>query len=327
MKAIVYTEYGAFDRLKVTEVTKPVPGDNEILIKVIASSVNYATTALVRGKPFPVRFGFGLRKPKYIIPGGDVAGQVEMVGRNIKQFCPGDEVFGDLTHCGFGAYAEYVCVPENAIALKPANISFEEAAAAAQAAVVALQGLRDKGQVKPIQKVLIVGSSGGIGTFAVQIAKSFGAEVTGVCSTRNLDMVRSIGADDVIDYTQKDFVISNDRYDLILATAGYRSIFDYKRALKPTGICVVTGGALKQIFQAMLLGPLMSNRRGKRFCNVVHKVNQKDLIFVKELFEAKKIKTIIDRSYTLNQVDEALSYYEEGHSRGKVIITVLTKPD
>ena len=268
------------------------------------------------------RLWSGLLKPKYKIPGNDIAGRVEAVGRNVKQFQPGDEVFGDISGCGWGGFAEYVSVCEHALVLKPANISFEEAAAVPEAAVVALQGLRDKGQIQPGQKVLINGASGGIGTFAVQIAKSFGAEVTGVCSTRNLDMVRSIGADHVIDYIQEDFTQNGQRYDLILATSGYRSIFDYKRALSPQGIYVVTGGSMAQIFQGMLLGPWISMTGSKKMGNLASKSNKEDLVFIKELLEAGKIVPVIDRHYPLSEVAEALRYYGEGHARGKVVIIV-----
>ena len=231
----------------------------------------------------------------------------------------GDEVFGDLSGCGSGGFAEYVCARENALALKPANISFEEAAAVPMAAGTALQGLRDKGQIQPGQKVLINGASGGVGTFAVQIAKSFGAEVTGVCSTRNLDMVRSIGADQVIDYTQEDFTKDEQRYDLILAANGYHSILDYKRALSPKGICVTTGGSMAQIFQAMLLGPWISMTGSKKMRMLAAKPN-KDLAFMKELLEAGKVVPVIDRRYTLSEVPEALRYLGEGHAKGKVLI-------
>jgi NADPH:quinone reductase-like Zn-dependent oxidoreductase len=323
MKAIVYTKYGPLDVLKLEEIQKPTPGDNEVLVKVHASSVNYNNPAQVRGKPFLARLSFGILKPKHTIPGSDIAGQVEAVGRNAKQFLPGDEVFGDLSTCGFGAYAEYVCVPEKLLALKPANLTFEEAAAVPQAAAyVALQALRDKGEIQPGQKVLIYGASGGIGTFAVQIAKAFGAEVTAVCSTRNLDMVRLIGADYVIDYTKEDFTKNGQRYDLILATAGYRSIFDYKRALSPKGRYVATGGSLTQIFQAMLLGPWISMTGTKKMGNLLARPNQKDLVVMKELLAAGKIKPVIDRRYTLSEVAKALRYYSEGHARGKVVITV-----
>ena len=322
MKAIVYHKYGSLDVLRLEEIQKPTPGDDEVLVKIHASCVNYANLAQVRGKPFLVRLWTGFLKPKYKIPGGDIAGRIEAVGKNIKQFQPGDEVFGDLSGCGFGGFAEYVSVPENALVLKPVNMTFEEAAAVPQAALVALQGLRDKGKIQTGQKVLIYGASGGIGTFAVQIAKYFGAEVTGMCSTRNLNMVRSIGADRVIDYTQEDFTQNEQHYDLILATAGYRSIFDYKRALSPRGIYVATGGStMAQIFQAMLLGPLISTG-SKKLGNLHHRINQKDLVFMKELIEAGKVKPIIDRRYPLSEVAKALRYYGEGHARGKVVITV-----
>jgi NADPH:quinone reductase-like Zn-dependent oxidoreductase len=275
----------------------------------------------VTGEPFAGRLmGMGLLKPKQKIPGGDIAGRVEAVGRNVKQFQPGDEVFGDLS-LGRGGYAEYVCAPKNALALKPANISFAEAAAVPEAALVALQALRDKGQIQPGQKVLICGASGGIGTFAVQLAKYFGAEVTGVCSTRNLDMVRSLGADHVIDYTKEDFTKNGQQYDLIVATAGYRSIFDYKRALSPKGIYVATGGSMAQVFQALLLGPLVSMTGSKKLGSMMVKPN-KDLAFMKELIEAGKVKPVIDRCYPLSEAAEALRYYGEGHARGKVVITV-----
>jgi len=322
MKAIVYTKYGPPDVLQLKEVEKPTAKDNEVLVKVHAASVNYPDWAFVRGKPFYLRLMTGLLKPKNKILGSDVAGQVEAVGKNIKQFQPGDEVFGDISECGFGAFAEYVSVPENALALKPASTTFEEAAAVPMAACVALTGLRDKGQIQPGQKVLINGASGGNGTFAVQIAKSFGAEVTGVCSTRNLDMVRSIGADQVIDYTQEDFTKSGQRYDLILATAGYRSIFDYKRALSPRGIYVSAGGSMAQTYQAMLLGPFISMTGTKKMGAMVGRQNQKNLVFMKELLEAGKVVPVIDRRYPLSEVAEALRYYGEGHARGKVVITV-----
>ncbi len=322
MKAIVYHKYGSLDSLKLEEVQKPVPGDDEVLVKIHAASVNYNNLAIVKGEPFLVRFWSGLLKPKDKIPGGDIAGRVEAVGRNIKQFRPGDEVFGDIYEYGSGGFAEFVSAPEIAFALKPANMSFEEAAAVPQAALVALQGLRNKVQIQPGQKVLINGASGGIGTFAVQIAKSFGAEVTGVCSTKNLDLVRSIGADQVIDYTQEDFTKNGLSYDLILATAGYRSILDYKRALSPRGVHVASGGSMAQIFQAMLLGPLISKDGGKKLSNMYHRPSQEDLVFMNELLETGKVKPVIDRLYPLSETAEALRYYEEGHSRGKVVITV-----
>jgi NADPH:quinone reductase-like Zn-dependent oxidoreductase len=325
MKAIVQNKYGAAeDSLELKDVEKPVPKDDEVLVKIYAASVNYSNTAFVRGKPFIVRMmGSGIFKPKCSILGTDIAGQVEVAGKYATQFQPGDAVYGDLSDCGRGGYAEYVAVPENALALKPANMTFEEAAVVPEAAVVALQGLRDSGQIQSGQKVLIVGASGGIGTFAVQIAKSFGAVVTGVCSTRNVDMVRSIGADYVIDYTQEDFTQNGQCYDLILATAGYRSLFDYARALCPGGRYVVTGGSLTQVFQPMALGPWVSKSGGKKMSNLMVRLNQEDLYFMKELIEANKVVSVIDRCYPLSEVAEAISYYAEGRSRGKVVIKVV----
>ena len=323
MKAIVYTKYGPPDDvLELKEVEKPTPKDDQVLVKVHAASINYCDWAFVRGEPFLARLWSGLLKPKYKIPGADVAGRVEAVGRNAKQFQPGDEVFGELGLFGLGAFAQYVSVPENALVLKPANISFEEAAAVPYTAITALQGLRDNGQIQPGQKVLIVGASGGIGTFAVQIAKSFGAEVTGVCSTRNLDMARSIGADQVIDYTQEDFTKSGQCYDLILAANGYHPISDYKRALSPKGIYVMVGGSMAQMFQAMLLGPWISMTGSKKMGALMAKPNQEDLVFMKELLEAGKVVPVIDRRYPLSEVAEAIRYLEEGHARGKVVITM-----
>jgi NADPH:quinone reductase-like Zn-dependent oxidoreductase len=328
MKAIVCTKYGPPEALEFKEVEKPIPRDNEVLVKVQASCVNFNNLIYVTGKPFLARLmGTGFLKPKFKIPGNGIAGRVEAVGGNAKQFRTDDEVFGDLALSGHGAFAEYVCVPENAIALKPVNLSFEEAAVVPEAALVALQALRDKGQIRPGQKVLIYGASGGIGTFAVQIAKALGAEVTGVCGTRNLDMVRSLGADYVIDYTKEDFTKNGLSYDLIVATAGYRSIFDYKRALSPRGIYVATGGsmrgprALAQVFQPMILGPWITMNGSKKMFTLTLKPN-KDLGFMKELLEAGKVKPVIDRSYPLSEVAEALRYYGEGHSRGKVVITM-----
>jgi NADPH:quinone reductase-like Zn-dependent oxidoreductase len=323
MRAIVYHTYGSPDVLKLEEVQKPVPQDDEVLVKVHAASVNAGDWHLLGAKPFLMRLmGFGLLKPKNTILGSDIAGRVEAVGRNVKQFQSGDEVFGNTAKYGFGGFAEYVSVPENALVLKPTNISFEEAAAVPQAAVVALQGLRDKGQIQKGQKVLINGASGGIGTFAVQIAKSFGAEVTAVCSTRNLDRVRSIGADHVIDYTQEDFTRNGRRYDLILAVNGYHPISDYKRALNPEGVYVMTGGSTAAMFQAMLLGPLISRTGRQKMGNSAHKPNQKDLNFMKELLEAGKVVPVIERRYPLGETAEAIRYLEEGHAQGKLVITV-----
>jgi len=321
MKAIVYEKYGPPDVLQLKEIEKPVPKENEVLIKIRAASVTFGDLAAVRGEPFMVRFTLGLREPKYKTPGKDVAGEVEAVGANVKEFKVGDAVFGDLSECGWGAFAEYVSAPENAIVHKPANSSFEEAAAVPESGVVALQGLRGLGQIQSGQKVLIYGASGGIGTFAVQIAKSFGTHVTGVCSTRNLDLVHSLGADLVIDYTKEDFTQNGQQYDLILATAGYRSLFDYKRALAPGGRYVATGGEMAQIFQPMLLGPWLSTD-GRKMTNLAMKPNKNDLAFVKELIEAGKVKPVIDKCFPLSEVPEALRYYGQGRSRGKVVVTM-----
>jgi NADPH:quinone reductase-like Zn-dependent oxidoreductase len=321
MKAIVWTKYGSPDVLHLGEAEKPTPKDNEVLIKVHAASINSWDWELLRGKPFVNRLLFGLLKPKIKILGADIAGRVEAVGRNVKQFQPGDKVFGDLCECGWGGFAEYVCARENALALKPASMTFEEVAAVPQAAAMALQGLRDKGQIQPGQKILINGAGGGVGTFAVQIAKSFGAEVTGVDSTRKLDLLRSIGADQVIDYTQEDFTKSGQRYDLILDVAAYHSIFDYKRALSPKGIYVMVGGSSARIFQTIFLGPLISMTGSKKLGILAHKPN-KGLDFMKELFEAGKVAPVIDRRYPLSEVPEALRYFGKGHAKGKVVITL-----
>src|SRR6184192_270311 len=323
MKAMVYHTYGSPDVLKLEEVQKPVPQDDEVLVQVHATSVNASDWHLLRAKPFLMRLmRYGLLKPKHTILGSDIAGRVEAVGRNVKQFQSGDEVFGNTAKSGFGGFAEYVSVPEEALVLKPANISFEKAAAVPQAALTALQGLRDKGQIQKGQKVLIHGASGGIGTFAVQLAKAFGAEVTAVCSTRNVDIVRSIGADHVIDYTQEDFTRNGQRYDLILAVNGYHSISDYKRALNPEGVYVMTGGSNAQMFQAILLGPLVSMTGRQKMGNSAHKPNKKDLMFMKELLEADKVTPVIDRRYPLGETAEAIRYLEAGHAKGKVVITV-----
>jgi 2-desacetyl-2-hydroxyethyl bacteriochlorophyllide A dehydrogenase len=320
MKAIILTQYGSPDVLQFKEVEKPVPKDGEILVKIQAASANPLDWHLMRGAPFLARLAGGLRKPKDPRLGADFAGRVEAVGTNVTQFQPGDEVFG----AGTGSFAEYASVPENTLALKPTKSSFEEAAAIPVAAITALQGLRDKGQIQSRQKVLVNGASGGVGTFAVQIAKAFGAEVTGVCSTRNLDLVRSIGADHVIDYTQEDFTKNGQHYDLIYDAVGNRSVSDYKRALNHNGTCVIAGFQnLPRLFEHMVLGPLRSRTGNKKVGLMgLAKMNQKDLVFVKELLEAGKVVPVIERRYPLRETAEALRYLEEGHARGKVVITV-----
>jgi NADPH:quinone reductase-like Zn-dependent oxidoreductase len=323
MKAIVYENYGPPDVLQLKDVGKPTPKDDEVLVKVQAASLNAGDWHAMRGEPFLQRLESGFPKPKNKILGADVAGRVEAVGVNAKSFQPGDEVFGDLYWCGFGAFAEYVCVPEYALALKPANISFEETATVPQAAFTALHALRDQGHVQPGDKVLINGASGGVGTFAVQIAKSFGAEVTGVCSTRNLEMVRSIGADHVIDYTQEDFTQTRQRYDLIVDIAANHSLSDLKRSLFPKGICVVVGfSTLFHMLKVSLLGPLMSRNGTKKLGMLMPNEDENDLSFMKELLESGKVKPVIDRRYTLSEVPEAIRYLEKGHARGKVVITM-----
>ena len=320
MKAIVYTKYGSPDVLHLKDVEKPTPEDHQVLVKVHAASVNALDWRPFTMPSIPLRLmSGGLFKPKDPSVGVDVAGQVEAVGSKVTAFQPGDFVFGVAP----GAFAEYVCNSESKFALKPANVSFEEAAAVPVAAFTALQGLRDKGQIQARQKVLIDGASGGVGTFAVQIAKAFGAEVTAVCRTRNLDMVRSIGADHVIDYTEENFTKNEQRYDLILAVNGYHPILDYRRALSPNGICVVAGGSMSQIFQALLLGPLVSRIGSKKigFMGIAASLKE-DLLFIKELLEAGKVIPVIDKSYPLSETAAAIRYLIEEHGRGKVVITV-----
>ncbi|OHD54581.1 MAG: alcohol dehydrogenase [Spirochaetes bacterium GWF1_51_8] len=326
MKSIVFDNYGPPEVLRYIDAEKPVPEDGEVLVKVHASSVNFNNLTFVIGKPYFARFWTGLTKPKVRTPGNDIAGTVESAGGNVTMFKPGDEVYGDIFSCGYGAYSEYVSVPESMIAFKPKNISFEEAATVPEAAKVALQALRDGGKIEAGMNVLIYGAAGGIGTFAVQIAKSYGAEVTGVCGTRNMDMVRSIGADHVIDYTTEDFTKNGRSYDLIVATAGYRSIFDYKRALSPHGIYVATGGSMKgpnsmkQIFQPMLLGPWISRKGGKKLSAWSAKLSREDLDVLGKLIEAGKVKPVIDRTYLLSRTADAFRYYAEGHANGKIVI-------
>lgn len=322
MKAVVNTRYGSPDVLELKEVEVPTPQENEVLIKVHAASVNAADWHLLRADPFLVRLAFGLFKPKNTILGADVAGQVVAVGSHVTGFQPGDEVFGDLSSSGHGGFAEYACGRADILVLKPANASFEQAAATPLAAVTALQGLRTKGQLRPGQKVLIHGASGGVGTFAVQIAKALGAEVTGVCSTAKVEMVRSLGADHVIDYTREDFAQNGPRYDLILAVNGSRSIYDYQRALTPNGTYVMVGGAGAQLVQAMILGSWLSMTGSRKMGAMLATPNQQDLLLIKELMEAGKVTPVIDRRYPLSQVADAIRYVEAGHARGKVVITV-----
>jgi NADPH:quinone reductase-like Zn-dependent oxidoreductase len=324
MKAILHCEYGGPDVLKVEEIEKPVPNDNQVLVKVRANSVN-PLDLTIRG-PLLLRPLFGLRKPKDTRLGVDYAGTVEAVGKNVTNFKPGDEVFGGKN----GAIAEYVCVlADRAVVLKPANVTFEQAAAVPVAAITALQGLRDKGKIQSGQRVLINGASGGVGTFAVQIAKSFGTEVTGVCSTRNVDLVRSIGADHVIDYTKEDFTKTDQRYDLIFDLVGNHSFSERRRILNPNGICVMAGiggAGWHEGFATRLFGELNGYLRSRfvsqKFIAYIAQFNKADMSILADLMQAGKMTPVIDKTYKLNETADALRYLETGHARGKVVISL-----
>lgn len=320
MKAVLRETYGPPDVLHLEDTPAPTPGDNDVLVRVHAASANAGDWHLLRGTPFPLRFVAGLRVPNIKVIGNDISGRVEAIGRNVTQFRPGDEVFGELSRCGFGAYAELVAAPEKALALKPVNLSFDEAAALPTAGCTALQGLR-KGRIEQARRVLINGASGGVGTFAVQIAKAFGAEVTAVCSAGNVEMVRSIGADHVIDYSKDDFATHSERYDVILAANGDRSIWDYRRALTADGRYVMTGGSNRQLTEALLLGPLLSSGR-RTFGNLLVKPERTDLLLLKDFCERGQVKPVIDRRFPLSDVASAIRYIEDGHPRGKVVVTI-----
>jgi NADPH:quinone reductase-like Zn-dependent oxidoreductase len=320
MKANVYTRYGPPEILQLEEVAEPTPEDDEVLIKVQAVSVNRSDWEGVSGKPLYARLG-GLLRPRHHILGSDIAGRVELAGRDIGRFQPGDEVFGDILP-RMGGFAEYVCARESALALKPASMTFEEAAAIPQAAVIALQGIRDKGQVQPGNKVLINGAGGGAGTFAVQLAKIYGAEVTGVDNASKLDFMRSLGADHVIDYAREDFTKNGKQYDLILDIVAHRSAFAYKRALGSNGSYFLAGGSVATILQILLLGPWIGRTTGKKIRILAVRPNIEDVDFMKELIEAGKVTPAIDKTYSLGEVPEAIAYVGEGHARGKVVITV-----
>ena len=323
MKAIIYTSYGPPNVLQLREIADPEPKEDQVLVSVHAASVNALDyrrfeDISVLGRLMEKVF----LKTVNMVPGADIAGSVDAVGAKVKQFRPGDEVFG-LSAGSIGGFAEYVCAAEHDLVLKPANVTFEEAAAIPIAALTALQGLRDKGGIQPEQKVLINGASGGVGTFAVQIAKSFGADVTAVCSARNLDMVRSIGADHVIDYARQDFSRDGQHYDLIIAVNGYRSILDYRRALGPRGTYVAIGGSISQIFQGMLVGPLLSRIGSKKMGFMgIAKSKKEDLVFLTELVEDGKVVPVVDRCYPLGAAAEAMRYLTEVHARGKVVLTI-----
>lgn len=321
MKAIVYDNYGSPDVLKCEEIEKPAAGDDEVLIKVQAAAVNPLDFHFMRGTPSFIRVMSGLRKPKERGVGRDVAGRVEAVGKNVAEFKPGDEVFGTCR----GALAEYAVAPESALVMKPDGVTFEEAAGVPVAAMTALQGLRDKGKIQPGQKVLINGASGGVGTFGVQIARSFGADVTGVCSTGNLELVRSIGADRVIDYTREDFTKGAERYDLILDCYATHSLLAVRRALNPKGTYVGVGGPVGSMFsllaglvKQLALSPFVS----QKFVTFMAKPGKADLTTVRDLIKTGKVRPVIDRRYSLSESPEAIRYLEMGHARGKVVVTV-----
>ncbi len=326
MKAIVYYKYGSPDVLALEEVETPTPRNDEVLVSVHSASVNSWDWDLLRGKPLLARLvGEGLLKPIHSILGADIAGRVESVGSDVKLLKPGDEVFGELSwrflSLGFGGFAEYACAREHSMTLKPAGMTFDEAASLPQVAALALGALRYNGQVRPEQKVLINGAGGGVGTLAVQIAKSYGAEVTGVDSAEKLDTVRTLGADHVTDYTQEDFTRNGLRYDLIIDVAAYHSTFDYKRALSTNGAYCVIGGSTARFFQTMLLGTTMSAFSSKKLGTVGAKPNE-GLAYLLELIEAGKVVPVIDKRYPLSEVAEAFRYFGEGHVKGKVVITV-----
>ena len=321
MKAILFTRYGSPDVLQLAEVETPVPSDDQVLVKVVAASANPLDWHRMRAAPFLVRLGDGFLKPKNPRLGADVAGIVEAVGTNVTRFKPGDEVFGEI---GSGSFAEYACAREKSLVLKPANVSFEAAAAAPVVGLTALQGLRDAGKIQSGQTVLINGAAGGIGTFAVQLAKSYGTEVTGVCSTRNLDMVRSIGADHAVDYTREDFTRTGQQYDLIFDTIGNRSVSDFRRALKPGGKCVIAGfNSMLRLVEQMVLGPVTSRNSDRKVVMMgVANPNQEDLLCIQDLLATGKVVPVIDRCYPLQETAEAIRYLETLHARGKVVITV-----
>lgn len=323
MKAITYAKYGGPDVLEYREVPTPTPEDDDVLIEIHAASLNAADWHLLRADPPLVRLmGVGLLTPKEPILGADVAGRVTAVGRSVTEFEPGDAVFGDVSECGNGGFAEFVCAREEALALKPSSLTFEQAAAVPLAGVTALQGLRDKGKIQPDQRVLITGASGGVGSFAVQIAKSVGAEVTGLCRTEKVEFVSSIGADNVIDYTCEDFTEGDQQYDVIVDAGGYRSIFECRRALQPDGRYVFVGGSNGVLFQAMLLGPVLSLIDGRTIGNLLATPDRDDLIEIRELIDAGEVTPAIDVRFPLAEVPDAIRYLEGGNARGKVVVTV-----
>ena len=322
MKAIIYTRYGSSDVLQYADCEKPVPGDDQVLVRIHATSLNSADLRTMHGRPLLFRPMFGFPTPKHPILGGDLAGVVEAVGRNVTQFQPGDEVFGDNFDDGMGTFAEYAAVPAKNLLLKPANLTFEEAAAVPLAGGTAMRSLRKVGNLQAGQKVLINGASGGVGTYALQIAKALGAEVTAVVSTRNVEQARDLGADHIIDYKKENFAAGSQRYDLILGVNGNRHFRDYKQCLTDNGTYVMVGGTNKQIFSAVLLGSLAS-RGGKTITTTPAEADIDDLVFLKELIKEGKVKPVIDRRYPLSETADAMRYMEPGHASSKIVINVV----
>lgn len=322
MRAIVTTKYGSPDVLQLNEVDKPTIKDDEVLVKVRAASVNAGDWHMLRGTPFPIRFVSGLFKPKNAIPGADFSGVIEAVGSSVTEYKPGDEVFGDLSSSGWGAFAEYVAAPADAVVLKPTGATFEEAAAAPMAGATALKGFRNQGQIQPGDKVLVIGAGGGVGTFAVQIAKSYGAEVTGVCSTDKVGMVRSIGADHVIDHSREDVTQSDNLYDFILDTAAFRASSDYLPRLSDEGVYVLVGGSTKRMIQVMFAGGGKTPAGRKRISTFLSKPNRPDLDALRALMETGKLKPAIGERYTLSELPEAMRRVEEGRAVGKAVIVM-----
>ena len=319
MKAIIRTKYGSAEALALRDVATPEPKEDQVLVKVHTAGVNPLDWHVLRGKPFFVRLmGFGLLKPKRPGLGSDLAGWVEAVGKNVTRFKVGDEVFGS----GTGAFAEYALCPEKWLTLKPGCMTFEQAAGISVAGVTALQGLRAGGSVEPGQRVLINGASGGVGTFAVQIAKAQGAHVTGVCSGKNIELIRSLGADNVIDYTKEDYWRSDEKYDIVLDNAAYQSLFILIRSLKPTGIYVLVGGSTANFWRMMLFGALLSKKHGRKVTSVLAELNEEELRYLKELIESGKVRVVVEKKFTLSETPEAMRFVEEGHTRGKTVLRV-----
>jgi NADPH:quinone reductase-like Zn-dependent oxidoreductase len=328
MKAIISGKYGGPETLELRVVARPKLKPDEVLVRIHASSVNYGNIVLLRGKPFLARIAYGLRKPKFPIPGSDFAGAVQEVGENVTEFQIGDEVYGDLSSSGWGAFAEYAAVPVNAMTHKPSNLSFAEAAAVPMAGITALQAIRNQAKIEAGQKVLIQGASGGVGTFAIQIAKSFGAEVTAVVSSRNVAIASELGANHVIDYKKKKVTSRDQLYDCIIGVNGSESISTYKQILTPNGIFVhIGGGSTSKMVETMFFGRLLSITGKKKFHTFMHQPKREDLVWMRELLEAGKVKPVIDKSYALSEVPDAIKYFEEGHSQGKVIISMPYEGD